>query len=263
MLVDKTQYLTAGIHIGMKTCTPSMKQFVYKVREDGLAVFNLQQVDKRIDIAASFLSRFDTIFAVSRKESGHKAVRAFAEALGGKGVPGRFTPGTLTNPHYRRFFEPDVVVVADPLIDSQVIKEAKKKRIPIVALCDTFNSANDVDYIIPVNNNGKKSLALVFWILAREILKRKGKIKKNSDFKPTLKDFGDEDKPQAEDKVDAEKNKPEKSDIKKLLEKKLLEKTEAKTEKAPKEKPVKKGKPETEKPAVKPEAKAIQKGGKQ
>ena len=43
MLVEKTEYLTAGVHIGMKSCTPYMKQFVYKVRDDGLAVFNLQR----------------------------------------------------------------------------------------------------------------------------------------------------------------------------------------------------------------------------
>lgn len=197
MLVDKTLYLTAGIHIGMKTCTPYMKQFVYKVREDGLAVFNLQMVDERIKTAADFLSHFSNILVVSRKENGHKAIQAFAKSIGGEGISGRFTPGTLTNPHYKGFFEPAIVVVVDPLIDSQVIKEAKKKRIPIISLCDTFNIAKDIDFVIPLNNNGRKSLALVFWILAREILKKKGDIQKDTDFTPTLKDFGDEEKPQA------------------------------------------------------------------
>ena len=187
MLVDKTQYLTAGIHIGMKTCTPFMKQFVYKIREDGLAVFNLQLVDKRIKIAADFLVSFENVLVVSRKENARKAVEAFAEAVEGRGIAGRFTPGTLTNPHYKGFFEPDVVLVVDPLIDTQVIKEAKKKRIPIVSLCDTFNMVNDIDLVIPVNNNGRKSLALVFWVLAKEILKNRGV----KEFTPTLKDFGD------------------------------------------------------------------------
>jgi len=205
MLAEKNQYLIAGIHIGMKTCTPYMKQFVYKVREDGLAVFNLKQVDERIRMAASFLSKFNSILAVSRKESGHKAVRAFAGAVEGSGVAGRFTPGTLTNPHYKGFFEPDIVIVVDPLIDTQVVREAKKKRIPIVSFCDTFNMAKDIDFVIPVNNNGRKSLALVFWILAREILKSRGKIKKDSEFKPSLQDFGDEEK----SKPEKEEERPE------------------------------------------------------
>jgi small subunit ribosomal protein S2 len=190
MLVNKTEYLTAGVHIGMKSCTPFMKQFVYRIRDDGLAVFNLQKVDERIRIAADFLSRFEKALIVSRKDSASKAIRAFAEATGSKAISGRFSPGTLTNPSYREFYEPDVVVVIDPLVDEQVIKEARKRRIPIVALCDTFNISKDIDLCVPGNNNGRKSVALILWILAREILKKKGELKKDSDFKPNIKDFG-------------------------------------------------------------------------
>jgi len=191
MLVDKTEYLTAGIHIGMKTCTPYMKQFVYKVRDDGLSVFNLQAVDDRIKIAADFLANFSNILVVSRKDAATKAISSFSDLVGGKAIPGRFSPGTLTNPSYKGFYEPDVIFVIDPLIDEQVMKEAKKKKIPIVALADTFNEVKDLDYIIPMNNNGKKSLALVFWILSREILKKRGKLKKDSDFKHEIKEFGE------------------------------------------------------------------------
>ncbi|MBI4175652.1 MAG: 30S ribosomal protein S2 [Candidatus Aenigmarchaeota archaeon] len=190
MLVNKNDYLTAGVHIGMKTCMPCMKKFVYKVRDDGLAVFNLQMVNDRIKATADFLSNFNRILIVSRKDSAGVSIRKFAESVGGKAIAGRFSPGTLTNPSYRGFYEPDVLVVVDPLVDEQAIKESKKKRVPVVALCDTFNTVKDVDVSIPVNNNGKKSLALIFWILAREILKNKGKIKKVSDFKYTVKDFG-------------------------------------------------------------------------
>lgn len=192
MLVERTEYLTSGVHIGMKTCTKYMKQFVYKIRDDGLAVFNIQKVDERIAKAADFLSKFDKILAVSRKGNGVVPVKKFAEAVEGKSVTGRFPPGTLTNPSFRDFYEPDVIVVVDPLIDGQVISEAKKKRIPVVALCDTFNDGSDVDLIIPANNNGKKSLALIFWILARGILKNKKMIKDDKEFKHTLTEFGSE-----------------------------------------------------------------------
>jgi small subunit ribosomal protein S2 len=190
MLVNKTEYLTAGIHIGMKSCTPYMKKFVYKIRDDGLAVFNLQKVDERLAVAADFLSSFSKILIVSRKDNAFQAVRAFADAVEGKAIAGRFSPGTLTNPSYREFFEPDVVFVIDPLIDEQAVKEAKAKRVPIIAFCDTFNTVKDIDYIIPINNNGKKALALSLWVLAREIQKKKGKIKKDEDFKPKVTDFG-------------------------------------------------------------------------
>jgi small subunit ribosomal protein S2 len=192
MLVDKNEYLTAGVHIGMKSCTPYMKQFVYKIRDDGLAVFNLQKVDERIKVAGKFLTGFNKMLVVSRKDNAAKAITKFADIVGAKAVAGRFSPGTMTNPLYKEFYEPDVVFVVDPLVDDQVIKEARKKRVPIVALCDTFNIAKDIDLCIPINNNGKKSIALVFWILGREILRARGKIKKNDDYKYDLKEFGSE-----------------------------------------------------------------------
>ena len=190
MLVSKDDYLVAGAHIGMKTCTPAMKRFVYKIREDGVAVFSLQHVDDRLALAAKFLSNFPKILAVGRKEASAQALRAFGKATGAAVIAGRFSPGTLTNPSYRQFTEPDVVLVVDPAVDEQVVAEAVKKRIPIVALCDTFNTARHIDLVIPVNNNSKKSLALAFWILARELLKGRGE-----KLTMTTKDFGDDTRP--------------------------------------------------------------------
>lgn len=192
MMAEKTDYMTAGIYIGMKTCTPYMKRFVYKIRDDGLAMFNLKKIDDRLKLVADFLSNFKKVVVVSRKENGKMGVETFSEATGFRAVSGRFHPGTFTNPSYREFFEPDVLFVVDPLVDEQAIKEAKTKRVPIVAMCNTFNSARDIDVVLPINNNGKKSIALALWVMARELQKKQGKIKKDADFKYTLKDFGDE-----------------------------------------------------------------------
>jgi len=192
MLVERTDYLSAGVHIGMKSCTRYLKQFVYKIRDDGLAVFNLRMVDSRIVTAAAFLTRFKNILIISRKSNAAEAINKFAEVVQCKCIAGRFSPGTLTNPSYRDFFEPDVVVIIDPLVDNQAIKEAKKKRIPVVTLCDTFNEASDLDLLIPTNNNGKKAVALVLMLLARKMLKNTGKIKKDSEFKYNIIDFGAE-----------------------------------------------------------------------
>ncbi|MEM5778358.1 MAG: 30S ribosomal protein S2 [Candidatus Aenigmatarchaeota archaeon] len=183
------QFLSAGMHIGMKQQTKQMKRFVYKIREDGLAILDLQTIENRVKIAGKFLARFNRIMIVSRKTVAWKPITKFAEAVNGKAVTGRFLPGTITNPHFPGYYEPEVVLITDPLIDTQAIEEAVKMRIPIVALCDTSNETSSIDLIIPVNNKGRKSLATIYWLLAREILKNRGVIKQDEDFKLRSEDF--------------------------------------------------------------------------
>jgi small subunit ribosomal protein S2 len=185
LLIPKQDYLSAGIHIGMKSRTKDMKKFIYKVREDGLAVLDLKSLDERIRIAAKFLSKMKKILVVGRKLNSHKPIRKFAEVVGCDCVVGRFMPGTLTNPSYEKFIEPDVVILTDPLSDYQAMKEALDSRIPVVALCDTFNETRNVDLVIPCNNKGRRSLALIYWLLARETLRNRGK----KEFKYKIEDF--------------------------------------------------------------------------
>ncbi|RLJ03138.1 MAG: 30S ribosomal protein S2, partial [Candidatus Aenigmatarchaeota archaeon] len=130
-LVDRNEYLSAGVHIGMREKTAQMEPFIFKVRPDGLAVLDIEKTDERIEVAAKFLARKKNIAAVSRKSNGQKPVEAFAEAVGGRAFPGRFLPGTFTNPNFEEYFEPDVVVIADPAVDKQALKEAVKQRIPV------------------------------------------------------------------------------------------------------------------------------------
>ncbi len=189
LLVPKDDYLSAGAHIGMIYKTKDMEKFIYKVRPDGLAVMNIGLLDKRIRTAAKFLAHHKNALIACRKISGRKGAELMAETIGARSAIGRFMPGSLTNPSFDNFFEPNVVFICDPMSDVQVKKEALKMRIPVISLCDTFNETGNIDLIIPVNNKGKKSLALVFWLLTREILKERGDIKDNTDFNMTPEDF--------------------------------------------------------------------------
>jgi small subunit ribosomal protein S2 len=183
------EFLSAGMHIGMKQQTKSMKKYIYKVREDGLAILDLQTIENKINMAGKFLSKFNRIMVVSRKSAAWKSAIKFAEVVDGKANIGRFLPGTITNPNFPGYYEPEVLIVTDPLVDLQAIEEASKMRIPIVALCDTSNETSFIDFIIPVNNKGRKSLSMVYFLLAREILKARGKIKEDSEFKYKPEDF--------------------------------------------------------------------------
>jgi small subunit ribosomal protein S2 len=187
------QFLSAGMHIGMKQQTKDMKKYIYKIRDDGLAVLDLQTIENQVKTAGKFLARFQRIMIVSRKAVAWKPVIKFAEVVNGKYITGRFLPGTITNPSFPGYYEPEVIIITDPLIDTQAIEEAVKMRVPIVALCDTSNETSSIDFVMPVNNKGRKSLATVYWLLAREILKNRGAIKTDEEFKVKPEEFESEE----------------------------------------------------------------------
>jgi small subunit ribosomal protein S2 len=175
-LIPVDEYLAAGVHIGTQQKTEDMKRFVYRVRADGLYVLDVKATDDRIKTAAKFLSKFDParILVVSARQYGQFPATMFAKVVGAKSMVGRFIPGTLTNPEYRDFVEPDVVVVTDPIGDLQAVKEAVDIGVPVVAMCDTNNMTMHIDVVIPTNNKGRKALALIYWLLAQEIAKLRG-----------------------------------------------------------------------------------------
>jgi small subunit ribosomal protein S2 len=189
LLIPRNQYLASGIHIGMKQKTKDMREFIYKIRPDGLAVLNLKKVDERIRYAAKFLARLKNIIVTTRKPVAFDIIKKFGEIIGAKVITGRFMPGTLTNPKYEKFFEAEAVLILDPMTDYQALNEAVKAKVPVVAVCDTINETKDIDLVIPANNKGRRAIGLLFWLLAREILKERKQIKSNSEYKYKLEDF--------------------------------------------------------------------------
>lgn len=191
LLVPEDQYLTSGIHIGTQQKSADMKPFIYKVRTDGLYVLDIKQTDTRIRQAARFLASYDPsqVLVVAARQYGQRPARVFAQTVGCKAFPGRFVPGSLTNPQLRQYIEPKVILVTDPAADQQALREAVAVGIPVVALCDANNETKYVDLVIPTNNKGRRALATVYWLLAREFLKGRDVLKKDADFTPTVEDF--------------------------------------------------------------------------
>jgi small subunit ribosomal protein S2 len=193
-LVPQDVYLKAGIHIGTKFRTKYMDQFIYKTRPDGLSVLNLQKINERIEIAATMLSKYapEDILVASRRENGWKAVKMFGKVTGARVFAGRYPPGILTNPRLNNFIETKIILVTDSWPDRNAINDALKIGIPVIALCDTNNQTNNIDLVVPCNNKGKKSLGLLFYILTKEYMIKRGLIKSDKEFKATLEDFTDE-----------------------------------------------------------------------
>jgi len=191
LLIPLDKYLAAGLHIGTQQKTKDMERYMYRVRADGLYVLDVRKTNDRIQSAANFLAKFDPddILVVSTRQYGQAPVKKFGKVTGAKTIPGRFIPGTLTNPNYAKFIEPKVLVVTDPRSDSQAIIEAKQIGIPVVALCDTENLLGNVDIVLPVNNKGRKAIALVYWLLARQILRAREVIAEDEELEMQPSDF--------------------------------------------------------------------------
>jgi len=191
LLVPVDTYLSAGVHIGTHSCTKNMEKFIYRVRPEGLYVLDVRKIDERIRIAGKFLARYEPqdIVAVAARPYAYRPVQKFAEVIGGKALVGRIIPGTFTNPYLSTYLEPKVLLVSDPRTDVQAIKEASKVGIPIVAFADTDAKVDFVDLVIPANNKGRKSLALLYWLLARQILRERRVIPPDGDLAVQVNEF--------------------------------------------------------------------------
>ncbi|AUX10345.1 30S ribosomal protein S2 [Halalkaliarchaeum desulfuricum] len=176
LLIPVEEYLSAGVHIGTQQKTKDMGRFIHRVRDDGLYVLDVSRTDERIRVAADFLANYapEQILVTSSRQYGRFPAEKFADAIGARARTGRFIPGTLTNPKYDGYIEPDVVVVTDPIGDAQAVKEAITVGIPVIAMCDSNNQLSNVDLVIPTNNKGRRALSVVYWLLANETLDRRG-----------------------------------------------------------------------------------------
>jgi small subunit ribosomal protein S2 len=191
LLIPEDVYLTSGVHIGTQQKSADMKEFIFKIRNDGLYVLDVKKTDERIRVAAKFISRVDParILIVSARQYGQKPAKVFGKSIGAMVVAGRFVPGSLTNPILPKFVEPEMLFVTDPAADEQALREALNVGIPIVGICDANNETKYVDLVIPSNNKGRRALATVYWLLTREVLKAREQLASDDDFKMTVDEF--------------------------------------------------------------------------
>lgn len=183
--------LATGIRVGTPVKTKFMTPFIVRANPEGLYILDISKTLSRIDVAAKFISRADIarIAITSAREYGKTPVQKFCELTGAMSILGRFMPGTFTNPSLPDYMEPEVVVVTDPQADQQAVIEATRAGVPVIAISNSDNVTSKVDLVIPANNRGRKALATVYWLLAREVLKKQGKIKSDSGMPVSIDDF--------------------------------------------------------------------------
>lgn len=192
MLIPLEDYVKSGIYIGTKVVTPQMREFVYRRRADGLAIFNTDLIDEKLKEGIDYLSKFNAedVILVCKRQAGWKAAEKFSEVTGIRTFTKKYPAGVLTNTTLPNFFENELTIVTDSWLDKNALNDTKKVGKNVLMICDTNNFPKGADKIVIGNNKSSKSLGVIFYLLARGYCKSK---KLPTDKIPDLEWWTEED----------------------------------------------------------------------
>jgi len=176
---DMQKMLACHVHLGTKNVSAAMKKYVHNRTKDGINIIDLHMTWEKLILAARVIVAVENpqdVTVCATRLFGGRAILKFSHYVGTNYLAGRFVPGTFTNQIQAKFLQPRVLIVTDPRTDHQALKEARLVNIPVIAFCDTDAPLQYVDIVIPCNNRGKNAIGMMYWLLAREVLRMRGQI---------------------------------------------------------------------------------------
>ena len=207
-VVSMKQLLEAGVHFGHQTrrWNPKMATYIYTER-NGIYIIDLQKTVKKLEEAYNFVRSLgesgQTLLFVGTKKQAQEAIKEEAERVGMYYVNARWLGGMLTNfktmrgrvgtfdmlpkkevmKHLGEIAKlekylggvvemrklPGALFVVDPRKERNAINEARKLHIPIVAIVDTNCDPDEIDYVIPGNDDAIRAIKLISSVMANAI----------------------------------------------------------------------------------------------
>jgi len=206
---DVTKMLAATTHIGSSNSEKTMEQYIYKKKNDGGNIINLKKTHEKLLLAARAIAAVENpldVYVCASRPYTQRAVLKFARYIGCSSVAGRFTPGAFTNQIQAAFREPRLLVISDPRSDHQPVTEGSYANIPVIAFCNIDSPTKFIDIAIPCNNKSPHSIGLMWWMLAREVLRLRGSIGRGTPWEvmPDLFFYRDPEEAEKEEKERAE-----------------------------------------------------------
>merc|ERR1712165_670320 len=206
---DITKMLAATTHLGSDNSDVQMEQYIFKKKTDGINIINLKKTWEKLLLAARAIAAIENpadVFVVASRPHAQRAVLKFARYIGASPIAGRFTPGAFTNQIQAAFREPRLLLISDPRADHQPVTEGSYANIPVMAFCNVDSPTKFIDIAVPCNNKSPQSLGLMWWMLAREVLRLRGSISRDMPWEvmPDLFFYRDPEEVEKEDRERAE-----------------------------------------------------------